>query len=92
MFATVEKHDKIGMLASLSTISGLISKALRDDTISDEEYSQILLEFYVHMDKKTFEQNLRLVSAKTGNIETEAAAMLCGKRNVVDLSSCLKSH
>ena len=43
----IEKHDKIAMLAvsSLNTISSLISKALSDDSISDEEYSLILLEF-----------------------------------------------
>ena len=43
----IEKHEKIAMLAlsALSTISSLILKALSDDSISDEEYSQILLEF-----------------------------------------------
>ena len=30
---------------SINTISSLISKALSDDSISDEEYSLILLEF-----------------------------------------------
>ena len=42
----IEKHEKIAMLAisSLNTISGVISKALSDDSISDEEYSLILLE------------------------------------------------
>ena len=41
------KHDKIAMLAvsSLNTISSLISKALSDDSNSDEEYSLILFEF-----------------------------------------------
>ena len=36
----IEKHEKIAMLAvsALNTISSLISKALSDDTISDEEY------------------------------------------------------
>ena len=35
----IEKHEKIAMLAvsALSTISSLISKALSDDSISDEE-------------------------------------------------------
>ena len=35
----IEKHEKIAMLAvsSLNTISSLISKALSDDSISDEE-------------------------------------------------------
>ena len=42
-----EQNEKIAMLAvsSLNTISSLISKALSDDCISDEEYSLILLEF-----------------------------------------------
>ena len=41
-----EKHEKIKTLADakLNTISGLISKALVDDRISDEEYSIILNE------------------------------------------------
>ena len=41
------KHEKIAMLAvsALNTISSLISKALSDDSISDEKYSLILLEF-----------------------------------------------
>ena len=43
----IEKHEKIAMLAisALNTISSLISKALSDDSISNEEYSLILLEF-----------------------------------------------
>ena len=47
MSLKIEKHEKIAMLAvsSLNTISSLISKTLSDDSISDEEYSLILLEF-----------------------------------------------
>ena len=47
MSLKIEKHEKIAMLAvsALNTISSLISKALSDDFISDEEYSLILLEF-----------------------------------------------
>ena len=43
----IEKHEMIAMLAvsSIDTISILVSKALSDDSISDEEYSLILLEF-----------------------------------------------
>ena len=43
----IEKHEKIAVSAvpSLNTISSLISKALSDDSISDEEYTLILLEF-----------------------------------------------
>ena len=32
-------------ISALNTISSVISKALSDDSISDEEYSLILLEF-----------------------------------------------
>ena len=47
MSLKIEKHEKIAMLAvsTLNTISSLISKALTDDFISNEEYSLILLEF-----------------------------------------------
>ena len=48
MSLKIEKHEKIAMLAvsALNTISSLISKPyLSDDSISDEEYSLILLEF-----------------------------------------------
>ena len=49
----MEKHEKIPMLAisTLNNISSLISKAWSGDSISDEEYSLILLEFetFTHM-------------------------------------------
>ena len=43
----IEKDEKIAMLAvsSLNIISSLISKASSDDSISNKEYSLILLEF-----------------------------------------------
>ena len=78
MSLKIEKQEKITMLAvsSLNTISSLMSKALTDDTISDEEYSLILLEF------ETFTRMAEDLSIKsktshekTGNIETEANVM-----------------
>ena len=47
MLLKIEKHEKFAMLAvsALNTISRLISKALSDDSISDEECSLTLLEF-----------------------------------------------
>ena len=47
MSLKIEKYEKIAILAvsMLNTISSLISKALSDNSISDEEYSLILLEF-----------------------------------------------
>ena len=74
----IEKHEKIAMLAvsSLNAISNLISKALSDEFISDEEYSLILLEFETFTRMK---EDLRIKSKtsheKTGNIETEASVL-----------------
>ena len=43
----IDKHDNIAMFAVsvLNIISSLISKALSDDSIADEEYSLMLLKF-----------------------------------------------
>ena len=71
----IEKHEKIAMLAisTLNTISSVISKALTDDSISDEEYSLILLKFETFTRIK---EDLRIKSKtileKNVNIETEA--------------------
>ena len=67
MSLKIEKHEKIVMLAasSLNTISSLISKALSDDSISDEEYSLILFEFETFTQrKKILEKSLRRVLKK----------------------------
>ena len=47
MSLKTEKYDNIAIIAvlSLNTINSLISKALSDYAISDEEYSLISLEF-----------------------------------------------
>ena len=47
MSLKIEKYEKIARLAisTLNTISSVISKALSDDSISDEEYSLVLFEF-----------------------------------------------
>ena len=67
MSLKIEKHEKIAMLAvsTLNTITSLISKALTDDSISDEEYSLILLEFetFTRM-KEDLKLNLRRVLKK----------------------------
>ena len=73
----IEQQEKIAMLAisALNTISRLISKA-SDNSISDEEYSQILLEFGTFTRMK---EDIRIKSKtsheKTGNIETEASVL-----------------
>ena len=83
MSLKIEKHKKITMLAvsAFNTISSLISKALSDDSISDEEYSQILLEFETVTRKK---EDLRIQCKtsleKTGNIETEANELFRGNQ------------
>ena len=64
-------------VSSLNTISSLISKALSDDSILDEEYTLILLEFETFTRMK---EDLRIKSKKsleqTSNIETEASVLL----------------
>ena len=78
MSLKIEQHEKIAMLAvsKLNIISSFISKALRDDSNSDEEYSLLLLEFETFTQMK---EDLRIKSTtsleKTGNIETEASVL-----------------
>ena len=78
MSLKIEQHEKIAMLAVslLNTISSLISKALTYDSISDEDYSLILLEFETFTRMK---EDLKIKSKtsleKTGNIETEASVL-----------------
>ena len=80
----IEKHEEIAMLAvsTLHTISRLIPKALSDNSITDEEYSQILLEFETLTRKKEdIREYLRWALKETGNIETEANELL--RRNKI---------
>ena len=78
MSLKIEKHEKIAMLAvsTLHTISSLISKAIYDDSISDEEYSLILLVFETFTRMK---EDIRIQSKtsleKSGNIEIEASVL-----------------
>ena len=78
MSLKIEKHEKIAMLAvsTLNTISSLISKALSDDSISDEEYSLIILAFETLTRMK---EDLRIISKTsleiTGNIETQVSVL-----------------
>ena len=82
----IEKHEKIAMLAvsSINTISSVISKALPDDSISDEEYSLILFEFktFTRM-KEDLREKSKTILERTGNIETEANELL--RRNKIDV-------
>ena len=75
----LEKHVKIAVLAvsSLKTISNLISKALSDDSISNEEYSLILLHFetFTRM-KEDIIIKSKTSLEKTSKIETEASVLL----------------
>ena len=79
----IKKHENIAMLtvSAYNTISSLISKALSDDSISDEEYSLILSAFETFTRMK---EDLRIKSKtsleKTGNIETEANELLRGNK------------
>ena len=81
----IEKHEKIAILAvsSLNTMSSIISKPLSDDSISDKEYSLILLEFETFTRKKTddLREKSKMCLEKTGNIETESNELL--RRNKI---------
>ena len=83
MSLKIAKHGKIAMSAvsAINTVSSLMSKALSDDSISDEEYSLILLEFETFTRIK---KDLRIKSKtsleKTGNILTEANELLRGNK------------
>ena len=63
-------------VSTLKTISSLISKALTDDSISDEKYSLILLEFetFTRM-KEDHRIKSKTSLEKTDNIETEASVL-----------------
>ena len=71
-------------ISALNTISRLISKALSDDSISDEDYSLILLEFetFTRM-KEDLRINSKTSLEKTGNIETEASVLF--NRNTITI-------
>ena len=58
-------------VSTINTISRLISKALTDDSISDEEYSLILLKFekFTRM-KEDLGIKSKTSIEKTGNIES----------------------
>jgi len=74
-----EKHHKIKLLADnkLNVISDLVSKALDNETISDEEFSLVLSELNKFFDKK---EKIRLeVKSSEGSlinrIKTRAKAL-----------------
>ena len=79
-------------VSTLNTISNLISKALSDDTISDEEYSLILLGFETFTRKK---EDLRIKSKtsleKTSNIKTEAS-ILFNTNTTTTTSTHIQNH
>ena len=64
MWLKIEKHEKNAILAvsALNTISSLISKALSDVSVSDDEYSLILLEFETFTRMK---EDLRIKSKRS---------------------------
>ena len=95
MLLKIEKYEKIEILAvsALNTISNLISKALSDNSISDEEYSLLLLEF------ETFtwiKEDLSIKSKtnveKTGNIEAEANVLFNRNTTTILTWSHVQSH
>ena len=73
-------------VSALNTISSLISKAVSDDFISDEEFSLILFEFETFTRLKEI---LRIKSKtsleNTGNIETEASVLFNRNRTTIPI-------
>ena len=95
MSLKIEKHEQIAMLtvSTLNNISSLISKALSDRYISDEEYSLILLEFetFTRM-KEDLREKSKTSLEKTGNIETEANELLRGNKIDVPTRVRVQNH
>ena len=80
----IQKHEKIAMLAvsSLNTNSGLISKALSDESSSGEEYSLILLEFETSTRmREDLREKSKMGLEKAGNTVTESNELL--RRNKI---------
>ena len=79
----IENDEKIAKLAvsALNTISSLISKALSDDSISDEEYSLIFFEYETFTRMKEDRRIKSNTSPEKGsNIESEANELLRGNK------------
>ena len=70
-------------VSSLNSISSLISKALSDNFISDEEYSLILLLFETYTRMKELRERSKMSLEKTGKIETEVNELL--RRNTIGI-------
>ena len=80
-------------VSALNTISSLISIALTDDSISDEEYSLILLKFETFTRMK---EGLIIKSKtsleKTGNIETEVIVFFIRNTTTILTLTHVRNH
>ena len=78
-----EKHEKIKVLAEakLNTISDLISKALNDDKVSDEEYTLILSELTKYREMK---EEIRTSTKKVIDDETRQSLINQGRNEAID--------
>ena len=63
-------------VSALNAIISLISKALSDDSISDEEHALILLEFEKFTRIRKILKKCKMSPEKTGNIESGANELL----------------
>ena len=91
MSLKIEKHEKIAMLAisALNTISSLISKALSDDSISDQEYSLILLQFETFTRMKEDSRIKSKTSICTDYLRQDVVIPIRWEQNVCDLLEIL---
>ena len=90
----IEKHEKIAKLAvsALNTISSRISKT-SDDSISNEEFSLMLLKFETFTRKKEdIREKSKTSLEKTGNIQSEANELLHRNKIGVPTSVHVQNH
>ena len=78
-----EKHDKIKMLAEakLNTISDLVSRALTDNKVSDEEYTLILTELTKYRQMK---EEVRSATKKVIDEEARKSLISQGREEAID--------
>ena len=74
----VKKHAQIHALVeyTLIHISDMVSRALNDENISDEEYSSLMKEFDTYMDKKEKIRNGSDASDNDSTLDTTRAKLL----------------
>ena len=98
-----EKHEKIKVIAEtkLDTINGLVSKALSDNTISDEEYTLIVSEIIKYRKmkeeirskmKKTIDEEMRLSLINQGREDARNSFRKIFNKNNEQTKKAIKKY